>query len=209
MLIHPKIGKCLLPALVFISLLVQRQAATAQGIQINVVLTRLDAGGLDDGRRPDLSRDRVMEAYGTLTVGPVAVRWNNHTCEPRLGRGCLITTPPPYTTDIASGRHFWSTMFLRFDARGFRTSNNVIFFVRRGPTAIAQPLTVSFQLKDHDDGSPDDTWCRATNFELVPAGLTAADWLSTTRGVAVRASGPDGFCTIGFRLSAQTLSVSP
>lgn len=200
MSIKPKIRRGLLSALVLVALLSGSRAAVAQGIQINVVLTTLDAGGLDDG-----IGDSVVEAYGTFTIGPVVVQWNDHRCE----RNCIITTPPPYTTTIRSGRRLWSTMFLSFDARGFRPSNNVIFFIRRTPAEIALPLTVSFRLRDHDGGSRDDTWCRATNFVLVPAGRTAATWLSTPVGVAMRAEGPDGFCTIGFRISAQRLSTSP
>lgn len=204
MAITAKIGKCLLSVLALVALLVEPQVASAQGIQINVTLTTLDAGGLDDGLG-----DRVVEAYGTLTIGGVVVRWNKHNCEPRFGSGCLISTPPPYTTRIASGRRQWSAMFLSFDARGFRTSNNIIFFTRTGPAAIAQPLTASFRLRDHDNGSPDDTWCQATNFELVAGGRTAATWLSTPVTRSLRASGPDGFCTVGFQISAQRLSTSP
>jgi hypothetical protein len=199
-----KIDKCLLSIFALVALLAEPPAASAQGIQINVQLTTLDAGGLDDG-----IGDSVVEAYGTLTIGGVVVRWNNHTCEPRFGSGCLISSPPPYTTSIRSGRRNWSEMFLRFDARGFRTVNNVIFFTRNGATAIAQPLTVSFSLRDHDHGSPDDTWCQAINFELVARGRTAEQWVTTPVSRSVRASGPDGFCTIGFRVSAQRLSTSP
>jgi len=90
MVIAAKIGKCLQPALAFIAfaLLAGAQVASAQGIQINVTLTTLDAGGLDDGLG-----DRVVEAYGTLTIGGVLVKWNKHDCEPRFGSGCLISTP--------------------------------------------------------------------------------------------------------------------
>jgi hypothetical protein len=71
------------------------------------VLTTLDAGGLDDG-----IGDSDVEAYGTLTIGPVAVLWNDHRCEPRFAGGCIITTPPPYTTTIRSGR-LWCLLMTR------------------------------------------------------------------------------------------------
>ena len=205
MSVKPKTGRSVLAALALVALLAQSQAADAQ-LQINVVLTTLDAGGLDDG-----IADRDVEAYGTFTIGPVAVRWNNHLCEPRFGRGCIITTPPPYTTTIRSGRRNWSAMSLSFDARGFRTSNNIIWFTRTA-AETALPLIVSFRLRDHDDASRDDTWCRASNVVLVAPGLTLATWLRTTTTPirrSIRASGPDGFCTIGFTITAQRLSLSP
>jgi hypothetical protein len=102
-------------------------------------------------------------------------------------------------------------MHLSFGARGFRTGNNIVWFTRTG-AETALPLIVSFRLRDHDDGSGDDTWCRANNVVLVPAGLTRAAWLRTTTTpirLSIRASGPDGFCTIGFTVTAQRLSASP
>jgi hypothetical protein len=204
MSITAKIGKCLPLTLALIALLAGSQVASAQGIQINVTLTTLDAGGLDDG-----PGDSDVEAYGTLTIGSMTVKWNKHNCEPRFGTGCLISTPPPYTTRIASGRRQWSDMFLSFDARGFRTHNNIIFFTRNDPKTIAQPLTASFRLRDHDANSGDDTWCQATNIVLVAGGRTRDDWLNTPVTHSTRASGPDGFCTVGFQISAQGLSTSP
>jgi hypothetical protein len=93
MVIAAKIGKSLQPALAFMPpLLAGAQVASAQGIQINVTLTTLDAGGLDDGLG-----DRVVEAYGTLTIGGVLVKWNKHDCEPRFGSGLFDFYPPRHT----------------------------------------------------------------------------------------------------------------
>jgi hypothetical protein len=196
-------GEAWSPLAVIVSL-AGAQVASAQGIQINVTLTTLDAGGLDDGLG-----DSDVEAYGTFVIGPKTVKWNKHTCEPRFGSYCAIGGPPPYTTRIASGRRNWSDMFLSFDARGFRTNNNIIFFTRNDPKTIAQPLTVSFRFKDHDANSGDDVWCRSGSFELVPAGRTIEDWVNNPVTHSTRASGPDGFCTVGFQVSAQRLSTSP
>jgi hypothetical protein len=194
MSVRATIAKYLLTGFVFGVLVAHAGAARAQTMVITVELLTLDASGLDDGFAND-----DVEAYGTLTIDGLEVRWNNHTCE----RGCLIRTPPPYTTTIATGtRRNWSTLFLRHDARGFLTGNNRVAFLRRGLADIARPLTVSFRLRDHDSGSGDDTWCRVSGAQIVPPGLTPAAWLSGPRIRSVRASGPDGFCTIRFRVSA-------
>jgi hypothetical protein len=194
MSVRATIAKYLLTGFVFGVLVAHAGAARAQTMVITVELLTLDASGLDDGFAND-----DVEAYGTLTIDGLEVRWNNHTCE----RGCLIRTPPPYTTTIATGtRRNWSTLFLRHDARGFLTGNNRVAFLRRGLADIARPLTVSFRLRDHDSGSGDDTWCRVSGAQIVPPGLTPAAWLIGPRIRSVRASGPDGFCTIRFRVSA-------
>jgi len=194
MSVRAAIAKCLLTGFVFGVLLAQGGVARAQTIVITVELLTLDASGLDDGFADD-----DVEAYGTLTIDGVEVRWNNHTCE----RGCLIRTPPPYTTTVQSASRFsWSVLFLRVGAGRFATANNRVFFRRTGPADIARPLAVSFRLRDHDSGSGDDTWCRATGAEIVPPGLTRAAWLTGPRIREVRASGPDGFCKIRFRVSA-------
>jgi hypothetical protein len=122
MSVNPNTWSYCLAVLALVALLVHPQKAAEQ-MQVNVVLTTLDAGGLDDG-----IADSSVEAYGTVTIGPVAVQWNDHRCEPRFARGCIITTPPPYTTTIRSGRRNWSDMHLSFGARGFRTGNNIIWF---------------------------------------------------------------------------------
>jgi len=189
-----RIAKCLLTGLLFGALVVPAAVARAQSIVITVELLTLDASGLDDGIADD-----DVEAYGSLTIDGVEVRWNNHSCE----RGCLIRTPPPYTTTVQSStRRLWSNFFLKTGTGSFATLHHRVFFRRTGASDIARPLTVSFRLKDHDSASRDDTWCRATGVEIVPPGLTRAAWLTGPRIREVRASGPDGFSRIRFRVSA-------
>ena len=194
MSVKARIAKCLLTGLVFGVLAANAGAARAQTMIVVVELLTLDASGLDDGFADD-----DVEAYGTLTIDGLEVRWNNHSCE----RRCVIRTPPPYTTTITTRtRRDWSTLFLSRDARGFSTGNNRVAFIRRGLDDIARPLTVSFRLRDHDGGSGDDTWCRVNGAQIVPPGLSPEAWLLGPRIREVRASGPDGFCRIRFRVSA-------
>jgi hypothetical protein len=198
------LGKWLASGLAFLSVFTDAWIAEARRfpkIEITVILSSLNIpGDLDDGCGVAcIDRDHGLESYGTLNIDGKTVLWNDHRCE----GNCFVRGT--YTTDIWPDRTYpWHAMSLSLDGRLFKRSNNVVTITRNGLTAIARPLVISYQFKDHDRTSGDDVWCRGRAV-VIPAGRTEDEWAAApaTFHTIAGSGGSDGSCNVVLRVNAR------
>jgi hypothetical protein len=219
-----KTQKCLLFSLALVALLPAPQAiAQDPAIRVRIELTTLYVISFHD----DFSGlDMTGQAYGRMGFSfagagaprpslSVTMIWNRHECEPSIGTGCLISDSPPYTTDFGSHRSVnVSEMWLRQVWRTgggetvlpFRQRNNLIDVKKSASELERESLQVSVILFDHDDGSPDDTFCVVTDSVLRPARIKREEWVDMgTTNHFITGEGDDGDCSIGITVTASRL----
>ncbi len=156
--------------LLLLALAMSPRPALSQLVEVRVLLDVLRVGYLDDGCVGVfcLATDRTVEAFGTIRVDGVTVRWNTYPCGAGWGDACLSTAP--VTTDVGTqSRIGWRDQFLSVGgatsprSAAFRRSNHVFSYRKVVLFGFRPTVDVSFQFRDRDRLSADDTWCEARN----------------------------------------------